>query len=166
MTKPVTIIEVKSDTDWDKLRELSKELQLFEQSIRPERKPYNGISEGSFNYLKNNVADHDGVALLALSDTGDAVGFMTAWAVDGDGLDKGNNRLGEISDAYITPGYRNSYTFKKMGLMVASHFKNLGSDRITFQTLATNTRMQDLFTTLGFKPHKISFEIKLDDLIA
>ncbi|HEY1096903.1 MAG TPA: GNAT family N-acetyltransferase [Alphaproteobacteria bacterium] len=165
MTSQVSILKIETNEQWEELRSLSKELQLFEQSIRPERKPFSTISEGSFRYMQRNVAEKNGIALLAVNTEGDAIGFMTAWMEDSDGLDQGHGKVGEISDAYIKPAYRNAYTFKKMGQITAAHFKELGLDRLSFQTLATNTRMQDLFITLGFKPHKVSFEIKLDGLI-
>ncbi len=157
------VFQVHTEQHWNQLRELSKELQLFEQSIRPERKPFLEISQGSFQYLKDNVTAKNGIALLALDDKNNAIGFLTGWVVDSDGLDSGCGQVGEISDAYIKPAYRNFYTFKTMGRIAAQHFAAKGLDRLTFSTLATNTRMQELFIKSGFKPHKVSFEIKLID---
>ncbi len=159
------IVKVETDEQWEQLRALSKDLQLFEQSIRPERKEFSSISQGSFRYMQKNVADNNGIAVLAISQTGEAIGFLTAWTEDSDGLDKGHSKVGEISDAYIKPEHRNYHTFKNMGLMAAQHFKDLGLDRLSFSTLATNTRMQDLFIKLGFKPHKVTFELPLEKLL-
>ena len=161
----IQIITVTTDDQWEQLRALSRDLQLFEQSIRPERKEFSDISRGSFLYLQRNVAENQGIALLAINESHETVGFMTAWVEDSDGLDQGHPQVALISDAYIKPGYRNSYTFKKMGLMTAAHFKNLGLDRLHFYTLAANTRMQDLFSAMGFKPFEVVFEIPLDKLL-
>ncbi|HEY1096902.1 MAG TPA: GNAT family N-acetyltransferase [Alphaproteobacteria bacterium] len=146
------------------LRPLNKEFMHAMRAIRPERKDVESFAETSFHYFKRHTAERNGIVLLALNEKSEAIGFLSGWVSDSDGLDEGHPQTGNIISAYIKPAYRNHYTFKTMGQKAAEHFKELGLDRLFFSTLATNTRTQELFLKLGFKPHKVSFEIKLDEL--
>jgi len=150
-----------TESDWQQVKFLLSGLLSFENSLRPERKSTEKITNSALRYIREKITGNDGLCVMAWDENNQAVGFMNGWIENGDGLDEGDNRIGYISDAYIIPQYRNVFLFKKMGGRMAEHFRKLDIQRMSFDTLGTNIRMQKLFLHAGYVPHKIIFEILL-----
>ena len=160
-----SITSPQTEADWQQVKLLLSELLAFENSPRPQRKDTDKIANSALRYIREKIIDHHGICLIAKDQNNQAIGFMNGWIENGDGLDQGDNRIGYISDAYIIPQCRNVFLFKKMGKMIAAHFANLGIQKLSFDTLGTNIRMQTLFIRSGFLPHKVIFEIDLSQMI-
>lgn len=151
------IKRITSEHDWQQMKILLAELLAFENVLRPERKNTQDIIEGAFNYVRQNIAAHNGASFLACNENGEAVGFINAWVDCGDGLNQ-DTRIGTISDCYIRQDYRGRFIAQKLLQAMTEHFAAVNVRVLSAETLGTNIRMQKLFAHAGFKVHKMTFE--------
>ncbi len=156
----VEIVRVKTDAEWNVVKNFLSELLVYENLLRPERKEVANIINGSFSYVKENIDKHQGAAFLAVSN-GEHVGFGTCWIVSGSGLDKGDNRYGHLSDTYVLPNHRHQGIYKKLLEERKNYFKSLGIKNLDISTLGNNADMHKILTRLGFKIQKITYEIEI-----
>lgn len=157
------VVPVHTESDWQRVAPLSRALQAFEQSIRPQRKAVDNIATGALRYIREQIAAHDGTCFLAQNDNGQAIGFIAGWVVLGDGLDKGDNRLGEIVDVFVDPAHRRSGVFQSLLQHMTTHFAGLGVQNLTLSTLAANGDMQQVLKRCGFTQHRLVYERPIKD---
>lgn len=156
----IQIIKVENEEHWEALKGLLVKLFEFERQLRSDRNDHSKSINGPFNYIKENIRDHDGIAVLAMDDN-NPVGFANGWVVLGDGLDSGDNRRGYFSDAFVLEEYRGQGIYRQLVDARVKHFAALGIDRMMVDTLGTNTEMQKILQQCGFGIHKIIYEMKI-----
>lgn len=154
-------IEIKIASDWDDIKPLLHELQAFEKSLRPQRKDADSVIDGALRYVHDNVVAHQGACFIARDAHKRAIGFIAGWVVSGDGLDCGDNRIGEISDAYVVPDCRRQGVLTQLLAAMEDHFRRQGITRLGIYTLAANQVMQQALSRAAFRSHKLYFEMIL-----
>lgn len=152
-----------TEHDWEQVKSCVIALCAYEKTIRPQRTEFTLESKGPVNFVKENIAKHQGICLLAYeNEMQEAIGYLAAWVESGDGLDKGSNKIGWIGDAFVHEEHRGKGIFTSLLELAIKHFHDLGIQRIGTDTLGTNTAMQEILQKRGFTPHKIVYEIYPD----
>ena len=118
------------------------DLQEIERALSDTRRPGAEIADAYVQYLQKSVAQKLGAIFVARVD-GEVIGFISCWVDHNANLAETSesNTYGYISDAYVSPEFRNQGIFQKLNMSAERHlFKFADVKMIRINVLASNTQ--------------------------
>ena len=138
-------------------------IQEHERAFVPELRPGSEIAARYLNVILENVAEKDGVILLAKA-AGEAVGFVSAWVeVDDDPLvSEAARRHGYVSDIYVVPEWRRRAVARHLLQAVEARMRGRGSRRLRINAKAGNAAALACYEAMGYRAYEVTFAKTLD----
>ena len=145
------------DLDTDALVAGIADLQEIERALSETRRPGAEIAEPYVRYLKENTAQKSGAIFVARVNE-KIVGFISCWIGHNDNLAETpeSNTYGYISDAYVSPEFRNQGVFQKLKTYAEKHlFQFEEVKMVRINVLADNTPALCAYQKAGYEPEEI-----------
>jgi ribosomal protein S18 acetylase RimI-like enzyme len=133
-------------------------LQNYERELVPELKPGGEISQPYVRLLIRNVADRNGMILVAKAET-EIVGFVCAWIEhDPDMLLQEHARQHAlISDVFVSAGWRRRGIAHALLRAAENQMRERGCHRIRICSKAANIAAVTCYQHAGYQPYEIIF---------
>jgi ribosomal protein S18 acetylase RimI-like enzyme len=146
--------------DFDKIVELSTELQDYEKAIYPVRKAGNAYSKSAVTrmYKEMNAKEID--IFVAESEEGQIVGYSSGHASD-ETCDEKNSYY--VEDLAVTEAFRGQGIGTQMLDYMKNFAKENGFQRFSIGVISANYRTLELYKNYGFKVYGIEMEMDLDN---
>lgn len=135
-------------------------LQDLEVGMHASRLPANAMADAHLTWLETECAKADGRVELAWTDDYVAVGLLI-YLVEEEGghyVTPAYRRVGWITDIWIEPTHRGGPLLDSMIDHAATHFRDLGLERLMLSYLDGNARARTAYAKRGFTPYETIME--------
>jgi len=149
-----------SETDISAVKELIVVLQNCEKTFDPHRLDGQEIAERYFTEIRTKSQQRQGKIFVAVTGTA-VIGFACVWIEKDDETITDIPEWGYLSDVIVAENHRSKGVGTALVHTAEDFIKQSGLFYLKMEVVDKNTIAKKLYSSLGFKPHEITFLKKL-----